>query len=501
MKTQRSFFLLLAAAVGLLTGLCSLLLTEERIFFIGFLFLAVGFPSLLGYLGPHRLWRYTLAASLGLPFIYVLSTTYKRATGWPSHHMDGILLVALLLLGVFCAFSGVALGIGIRKLRKKEAVSTEWKPSDSQRRATSTTLVATGIAIPIVLMFFTEPYEPLLNGVKLGEGVMKKNIFASDSLIGDVTCILVTDGGPDSTVFLIVAGNKGAMTVGPDGKIVSTLSFSHLFGSRVRMGRVEPIDIDSDGTYEYIDRGGGWGPVSLISNTGSSLWKYGAESIGDDAPDLMTPIDLDGDGSQEFVIGMNGDDGVKAFDRNGKELWSHPARNVFSVEAVDVDLDGSKEILHTDGDGIVLRSTRGEVIKRLQVPLYTFAVCKWPEPDRVILGTDDNGLKAYDFEGNAVDSLALPMGGNPVFAVPAQFGGSMFLVVGASLLPSDHQSILYLFDNRDSLVYHEVFAGREPTIAVLPAHDESGDVLLVGGADGAVTMYRYAAAGSNDSNQ
>jgi hypothetical protein len=216
---------------------------------------------------------------------------------------------------------------------------------------------------------FTEPYEPLLNGVKLGEGVMNKTLFASDSLIGDVTCIMVQDGGSDSSVFLIVAGNKGAMTVGPDGKTTSTLSFKHLFGSSVRMGRIEPIDIDSDGIYEYIDRGGGWGPVSLISSTGSSLWKYEGEGMTG-APDIMTPIDLDGDGTQEFVVGLNGHAAVKAFDRNGKELWSHSATNVFSVAAVDVDLDGSREILHTDGDEVVVRSARGEVIRTFQRPVY-----------------------------------------------------------------------------------------------------------------------------------
>ena len=62
-----------------------------------------------------------------------------------------------------------------------------------------------------------------------------------------------------------------------------------------------------------------------------------------------------------------------------------------------------------------------------------------------------------------------------------------------ALLASSHLSMLYVFNDQNSLVYHEVFPGQYPSIDITPGTRETGDILLAGGADGAVNRYSLKA--------
>jgi hypothetical protein len=328
--------------------------------------------------------------------------------------------------------------------------------------------------------------KPMEIGVQLGGDFLEKTVLISNSEIGDVTCIKVLPQKSDTDAKLIIAGNKGAVTLAKHDNVTSFVKFEK------KVGTVEPIDVEGDGIFEYMNRGGGWQPVSLISSSGKTIWEY---SPKDAAPDDMTCIDLNGDGVMEFVVGLNGRGGLKALSRGGKELWTQAAVNASSVASAD--LDGSMKILHTDYGGrgtIVIRSVKGDKLRTLEFPFISFALCKDPKDQKrqVLIGMDRSTIKAYDFEGTLVRSLPIKRWGRSLAATPIVLGDQpdTYFAVVVSLLASSNRSELYVYDRRDTLVYHELLAGKYPAVAKVPRLDGKGEVLLVGGADGTVTEYR-----------
>ena len=121
-------------------------------------------------------------------------------------------------------------------------------------------------------------------------------------------------------------------------------------------------------------------------------------------------------------------------------------------------------------------------------------MCKSPKDQnrQVLIGMDRSTIKAYDFEGTLVRSLPIKRWGRSLAATPIVFSDQpdTYFAVVVSLLASSNRSELYVYDQRDTLVYHELFAGKYPAVAAVPGPDGKGEVLLVGGAEGTVTRYR-----------
>lgn len=488
MEEQRRFNLLLAVTVGLISALAVLLMSEGHISFLVCAFIAVGGASLIGLLRPPPILRHTTIAALGIPVLTILRIIYDLAAGVSDHNLFPIEVFLALGLGAVFAFSGMAVGTGLRFLFKKaQPTETERTPSKFARG----TLISVSVVMFGILLFkiiSIKPAPPLEVGVHVGGDILSKTIIVSQPEIGNVTSIKVLSQLSDTDAILLVVGDRGAIMLARQGSLKSLVKFEE------RVGKVEPVGVGRNGEFEYVNKGGGWQPVSLISSTGKTLWK----SPPKEAPDDMTAIDLDDNGVTELVVGMNAKGGLRAFDRNGNELWMQPATNVFSVAAVNVD--GSTEIVHTDGNEIVIRSVKGDKLRTMKLPFFSFAIGRWPKAgyDPVIIGMHESSIKAFDFKGEAVGRLPIQTIGRDVAATPVTFSGqedTSYAVV-VSLLASSHLSELYLFDGRDTLVYHEVFKGMYPSVAAIPTQNGVGEFLLVGGADGTITEYRMKRKGS-----
>jgi hypothetical protein len=480
---HHKFFLSLAATAGLVSGLARLLWGHGEIPFTVFIIVSIGTAFAIGVLRPQRVWFYAFITSLGVPAVTVIAFAYYFAVLGSPEKLFPLEIVIALVAGFSLSFIGAGLGVVLQILRKQERKPADWIPPRHFDRLLVILLIAVIVIIPAYLVIFIKAEPSLEPGVQLGSELFRKDLFISKPEIGAVTSFSVLENVSDSEASIIVAGNMGVVTLTRSGAVLSVVNFGE------RAGRVVPVDVDGDGVFEYMNKGGGWQPVSLIDRSGSTLWKYSGSGITG-APDEMTSI-VNADGIMEFVVGLNGSAGLKALDMQGKELRSHDASNVFSVASVDVDGDGSLEVVHTDQDAIIIRSGMGNLMKRLEIPLYRFAVCRWfrDRSTRVILGIDGSTLKAFDFEGKAVASLAVPVRGTEAFAVPVRFGDHSYLAVAVSLLASSHLSMLYIFNDQDSLVYHEVFPGQYPSIDIIPGRRETGDILLAGGADGTVNRY------------
>jgi len=186
------------------------------------------------------------------------------------------------------------------------------------------------------------------------------------------------DGGQTR---LLVAGQLGARVYAAGGALLERIDFPTDCG---RLSApcpagcrglstpwyVVPVDIDGDGVLEFVNRGGNRHCVGVFERNGEIRWTYASET----GPDWMSTGDLDGDGETDFVVGLSGDGGVRRLDANGKPIWQMRDGNVWRVELVDADRDGSSEILHTNADGdFVLRSSRGSVLDRFHTSFYATA--------------------------------------------------------------------------------------------------------------------------------
>jgi hypothetical protein len=479
MKADHRVFFLIAATAGLIPALAALLQFHEASF-MGWAVLGTACAAIVGFIRPPRVFFCGLIFALTIPVV----TTAHRVIG----SLKGAFALRLLpldfafsfVLGVALAFVGIGLGLGIRALAgKAKPVTMEWTGSQHIRKTILTGFLLL-IAASLYVSISIEPEPPLETGITRGTDLLSKSVFATQPQLGEVTSIRMLPNETPSDVTLLVAGTQGAATISRNGNVKSLITFD------TRKGKVEPLSTKSAMEFEFVDTGGGWQPVSLISSAGKTLWQTPADA----APDEMAPVDLDGDGLAEFVIGYNGRGGLKAFDRSGAELWSHPASNVFSVKTAT--MNGADVIIHTDGDEIIIRSLVGDKLRTLPLPVYSFVVDSWGERPAIIT-QQETWLRVYDLEGSSVDSLPIMAEGTDLCTTRIMFldEGPVYRAVVVSLLASTGLSELYLFDERDTLAYHEVFSGKYPAMAVTRTPEDGRNALLVGGSEGTVTEYRW----------
>ena len=312
-------------------------------------------------------------------------------------------------------------------------------------------------------------------GILRGADLLQKSLFLERTELGDVQSISVEPSGPGADGFILVAGTKAAAFVTRTGEVQRLVRFQDEMTTPV------PIDIEGDGTLEFMDRGGGWQPVSVVSHDGRTLWRYEGRDLA--APNEMDAGDVDGDGLLEFVIGLNGSGGVLCLDRRGTTRWTAGGSNVFSVAILDVDVDGTPEVVHTTGGTIEVRDASGKVVGTLQPGFFIFATVSWPDPGatRRLMGetrgqlqiVDPGGtvLARFDASGLRSDSPATPVllaPGRPCFAV------------GSTIRATARRSRLKVFDPDAALVYEEVFDSADLPVAAIGDDGTGRGRLLVG---------------------
>ncbi len=310
-----------------------------------------------------------------------------------------------------------------------------------------------------------------------GEVLDKQDWFTSPS-IGKVTDIRLVDS-PD--IRIGIAGLNGAVWLTSDRDVASSVTF------KKRLAHVEFVDIDGDGEFEFLDRGGrGWQDASLLDSSGRTLWTRGGMPGVND----MAAGDFDGDGAMEFVVGFNGGGGIHRLDRQGRKVWDVGDSNVWSVTVIDTDGDGTPEIVHSNAAGqITVRDATGRVIQRSRPSVYFshFSLCRWPvDTDSTsLLLVDDNAILLLDFAGKTVGKFDAPLADRlaEAYGAPIRFAADQPAHL-AVLVEFDNwrRSVLYVFDEAGTLVYQEVIGEACAALATIHKDESGRESLLIGGS-------------------
>jgi hypothetical protein len=321
--------------------------------------------------------------------------------------------------------------------------------------------------------------------------------------------------GPD----IVIAGREGGLIVDRNGLKQSQIRYdfeteqTRLGPFRTTktdrmIGDIQIVDIDGDGSYEYLARGSFDG-AALFDEQGRRLWSYQKSDKERVSLENVTVGDLKGDGQAEFIVSSNG---IEAFDRYGKQLWRHSAEyGPKQIEVVD-DGTGKKKIISI-GSKLEIRDESGNEIKSIDSPagyVGKFALCAMPNKKvPTILAINDGYLWLIDFDGNAVAKFDAPLSkfADVVEKTPyGEFGTSSYKAKGVWVkLVKDRpeylaaidefaaldRSVLNIYTPSGKLVYQEELPEECASIAVLPPENETGSQeLLVGGSR---TVWRYKA--------
>lgn len=338
------------------------------------------------------------------------------------------------------------------------------------------------------------PGELKMAKVITGEGVLRKETFYEEPGLGSVTEIRRFGAG--DAAALAVVGASGASFLGNDRRPRKRVRFEddQILPRGLLMGDVVVVDLEGDGTPEFLARGKTMTGATLFSSDGKVRWRYKGSWLGvNDA----AAGDVDGDGKAEVVVAHNAWGGLHLVDSAGKKRWERGDTNVWHVEILDTDGDGRGEILHTNAGGeLIVRSGLGEVVARYRPTDYIsdFSATRWGSeaPGKHLVACDEAGIHVFGVDGQRVARLKAPsikrLGGS------CQGAEVRFLPRAAHYAtlqnyPLWKRSVLYLHDSEGKLAYHEVLEENCGGLAATPRKDR--ETLLVG-CNGKVYEYSLA---------
>lgn len=328
-------------------------------------------------------------------------------------------------------------------------------------------------------------------GVLLGEDLLKKRTFYKSVAryeLGTVTDIVYTnlDGQPGKETG--VAGWYSARLFNTDCSVIEKIKY-------VRSGNpnVDFVDIDNDGVCELYDRGGSLESPALINHKGMIVWIRDREEYG--RTDEMTAGDIDGDGVSEFAVGYRGSGGIELLDAKGERIWHQDGGNIRSVEIVDTDGDGKKEIVHSHANGLMhIRDAKGKLLatKKTNARFSRFSICNWPgstgKPHAIL--ANDTRVSFYNFNGEEVGNIQMPECSAKISGLAREtvvylrlsdkYPEVMALAISFSV---GDRALLLLLDSKGERIYAEVLPELCKALGVIPDPETGYEKLLVGGED------------------
>ena len=313
---------------------------------------------------------------------------------------------------------------------------------------------------------------------------------------------------------------------------------------RATLDKLRIVDFRNDGNCSFISQGSVDG-VAVFDNQGRLTWRYGERPIDvfkqkspaeEDAETYVTEAavgDLTDDGVLEYIFSVK-NEGIRAFDINKNELWFQPdAFPTADFRVVDLDGDGTTELLEFQGMSSTIRDKKtGNVIKKLEIDdgwrkdflVYEDAAGKrsvrfyeieankfaFSDASNKILSEMDAPLSKIKIQPKKPLYVPTPYAINDkVRAEPVEISSTSdtdevsdvkavwvtlqkdkpkYLAVIGSFFNLQRTNF-YLYDEKGTLVYHELLPEEARTMSVLAAQ-AAGEEILIGGKD---TIWKFSA--------
>jgi hypothetical protein len=209
-------------------------------------------------------------------------------------------------------------------------------------------------------------------------------------------------------------------------------------------------------------------------------------------------VPLGPNATESIVVGFNGGGGVRLLNAAGKELWKQDDGNVWHVEIAPAMDKSGNVILHSNAKGqLTVRDAVGHVVGRYEPEIYlaSFSITSWgDDPIRSkVIAFDNHSIYVFTTDGKTV--VRLPSPGSAAMPDPkgtsVHFSANAPFFAGLLSYPLWNRSLLYIYDNQNQLVYHEILDHNCGALQAVPSKNRT-EYLLVG-CDGKVLKYSQIA--------